>query len=303
MDIPPPAQNTQDHPDDIPQPEQDVPRKPAIRTMRTDVETLYKTTKPSLIQIINKGVNIPLPRRGIKTPSLGKRILAWLILGISIFLLGGGSYYFYTSYRQRNNTEFRKSLVPPPPFFATETARTVSVEQNDRSVFLRLMLDSARELERGGTFKRIILKIRENTHERFGTLDDIFQFYQIAPPAGFLSQINPTLTAFFYYNQEGGHFGIVVKTRDRERTLRDLLNWEPSLMHDFTPLFFNENLQTVLAPFEDRTYRNIDWRFLKFSHIKDLGIGYAVFPATDYLIITTSRETMETVINRLLTTK
>lgn len=271
--------------------------------MRTDVETLYKTTKPSLIQIINKGVNVPLPRRGVEKSSLGKRILAWLILGISIFLLGGGSYYFYRSYQQRNNAEFRQSLVPPPSFFATETARTVSVEKDDRAVFLRLMLDSARELERGGTFKRIILKIQEPTHERFGTLDDILQFYQIAPPAGFLSQIDPTLTAFFYYSPGGSRFGAVVKTRDRERTLRDLLNWEPSLAHDFAPLFFNEKPETVLAPFEDRTWRNIDWRFLKLSQSEDLGIGYAVFPATNYLIIATSRETMETVINRLLTVK
>lgn len=297
------SQNIQHPPEEPTQPEQNTSRKPAMRTMRSDVETLFKTTKPSLLQIINKGVNVPIPRRGTEQKSLGKRILAWLVLCIAAILLTGGSYYLYTAYRQGNEAQLRKSLVPPQPFFAIETTRTVSVEKDDRAVFLRLMLDSARELERGGTAKRIILKIQEDGHERFGTLDDILQFYQIAPPAGFLSQIDPTLTAFFYYSQGGGRFGVVVKTRDRERTLRDLLTWEPSLAHDFTPLFFNENTETILAPFEDRTYHNIDWRFLKLSRNEDLGIGYAVFPATNYLIVTTSRETMETVINRLLGAK
>jgi hypothetical protein len=64
-------------------------------------------------------------------------------------------------------------------------------------------------------------------------------------------------------------------------------------------MFFDERTDTIVAPFEDRTYRNIDWRYLKLSQAKDLGIGYGVFPASNVLIFTTGKEGAETTINRL----
>ncbi len=78
-----------------------------------------------------------------------------------------------------------------------------------------------------------------------------------------------------------------------------MLSWEPGLLRTFTPFFFDEKVNSVIAPFEDRTYRNIDWRYLKLSQDKDLGIAHAVFPAGNILIITMSKEAMETTINRL----
>ena len=79
----------------------------------------------------------------------------------------------------------------------------------------------------------------------------------------------------------------------------DFISWENSLLSDLQPLFFDQKPDVVIAPFEDRTYRNTDWRFLKLSSEKDIGIGYTIFPAGNILILTTGKEAMETTINRL----
>ena len=128
---------------------------------------------------------------------------------------------------------------------------------------------------------------------------------------------------FLYHGGGETHLGIAVKTRDTARTFRDLLLWESSLAVDLLPLFNGLNVKPTDALFEDRTYRNIDWRFLRLSTIetpsvesgttttssdlplaelgpkKDIGLGHAVFPARNIAVVTTSKEAMETVIGRL----
>ena len=105
--------------------------------------------------------------------------------------------------------------------------------------------------------------------------------------------------AFVYTSEQGRRFGLAMETIDLDRTFLDLLSWESSLLADFLPLFFNQKPEAVITPFEDRTFRNIDWRYQKLSQAGDLGIGYALFPAKNLLVITTSKESMETVISRL----
>lgn len=269
-------------------------QKQSIRTMKSDVETFFKTTKPSLIQIIGKEAKIPVAR-----PVAGERkiINYRLILFAGIALLAGGFLVFFLI--SPKSEKSKPKLFPPTPFFATESSRTVSVRSDDRSLFLRLIEDSVREREREGTIKRVLIKLRDGPKERFATVTDFFKFYKIEPPGGFLAYTEQVLMPFVYYGGDGARFGLSFRTSDPDRAMRDLLLWEPSLLRDLAPLFFDETPETVIAPFEDRIYRNIDWRFLKLSQTEDLGITHTVFPAGNVVVIITGKEAMETVINRL----
>ena len=64
-------------------------------------------------------------------------------------------------------------------------------------------------------------------------------------------------------------------------------------------LFFGDEIKPLTSNFEDRTYRNIDWRYIKLSQEKDVGFGYTVFSAGNILVVTTSKAAMEEAINRL----
>lgn len=269
-------------------------RKPSIRTMKGDTDELFKNTRPTLMQMIGP-VDRATSRRIYKEDSHKKTIIIGII---TIFILGGGVFWFIKS-RQTAVVVPAVKTTPPAPFFTTETARTITVNAQDRQQFLKLMQDSFDEKERYGTIKRVIIKIQDQTGERYATIADLLGYYHIIPPEGLLSYLDAPLMTFMFYGESGTRFGFMTKTHDADRTILSFLSWEPSLILDFQPFFFGEKPGQILSSFEDRTYRNIDWRFLKLSRDKDFGIGYLIFPARNVLVVTTGKEETETLINRL----
>jgi len=274
----------------------------AIRTMKTDAEELIKTTKPSLIQTLGREQRPFTPTVGAAR-KLPIRLIAVII--VIVLALGGGALLLMrgvslVSTPAKNQTgAVLTRAAPPPAYFATETSRTISVKKKDRGEFLRLMNDAWHEKEREGTVKRILIKVQDGPNERFATLTDFFELWRIAPPQELLDLADRNLMVFMYAGAGGNRLGLAVRARDTERMFAAMLRWEPSLLAQITSLFFDERADTIVVPFEDRTYRNIDWRYLKLSQNKDLGIGYAVFPAGNMFLFTTSKESMETSVNRL----
>ena len=279
-----------------------VTRRPAIRTMKTDVDEFFKTAKPSIASMIQSG-QVVLPP-GERRPSRLPVIIVFSVIGLMV--AGGGIFFLRQFLSGGTNTPSSKTTqpvaqktTPPAPFFASETSRAITVSTNDRPGFVRLMADSMKETEREGTIKRIVIRVQDGPQERFATMSDFFDLWRIAQPQSLISQIDAPLMVFIYYGRSGSRLGFAARSRAPDRTLADMLLWEPGLLTTFAPLFFDEKINSVLTPFEDRTYRNIDWRYLKLSQDKDLGIAHAIFPAGNLLIITTSKEAMETAINRL----
>ena len=275
--------------------------EPAIRTMKSDVQRLFKTAPPSVAQMIGK-----IGPANTATKRQTKIIGIYLWLGIMLVLLlavGGTAYYFRALlFPPAPATEIKKA-VPPAPFFATESSRTITIAQTDRQQFLKLMQDAMKELEREGTLTRILVKFIDTPGERFVQINDFLGFYHITPPEYFVKRIESPLMTYVLTSNEGTRLGLAMRTTDTHRTLRDMLDWEPKMMEDFRPLFFDKQIVPVTSVFEDRSYRNIDWRYLKLSADADIGIAYTVFPAGNVLVITTSKGLMETVINRLFGAK
>lgn len=262
--------------------------------MKSDIEEMFKTTKPSLIKIVGQEA----ARAEVRKEKSGNTKY-YLLAGGIILIVAALVAIAYGFLPRKSGEMIPAKLIPPAPFFATETSRTISVKSSDRVGFLRLMDDAVLEREREGVVKRLLVKIQEGAGEKFLGFADFFSFWRINPPPNLLLQIGQPFMVFAYGGSGGGKMGLAVRVRDQDRALREMLLWEPSLLRDLGPLFFGEKPELVLAPFEDRTFRNIDWRYLKLSQEKDLGIGYTIFPARGLLIITVGRETMETAISRL----
>ena len=285
-------------------PDPSAGRGPAIRTMKTDADELIKTTKPSLIQMV--GTTPQRSVRGIINPiqqskKFPIRTIA-IILGL-IILVGAGIFIslhllsFVSPSPQKSSGIIR--IPTPPAYFATEASRTITVKRSDRQEFFRLLNDAWHEKERQGTVKRIIIKVQDGPNERFATPQDFFDLWRITPPQELVDQAETNLMVFMYHTTSGNRLGFAVRTRDSERMFAAMYRWEPSLLAQITPLFFDERTETIVAPFEDRTYRNIDWRYLKLSQTNDLGIGYGIFPVGNIFFFTTSKEAAETAINRI----
>ncbi len=105
-------------------------------------------------------------------------------------------------------------------------------------------------------------------------------------------------TFFSYVQPEGNRVGFVVKVINRETLETDLKDWEITMKEDLKPIFLNQELsEPVTTEFQDSIYRDINIRYLNFTD-STLAIDYALIG--DYFVITTSKDSMYKVIDRIL---
>ena len=284
--------------------------KPAIRTMKTDIQGLFKDTKPSLMQIIEHGGRAMPQDRLNGHRKRGFRFIHLVLIILFLSSAFGAAAYLFPGIFPRAfpwastpaeapKPTFSAEPTPPNAIFATEKTVTLTVT-SDRTFFL----DQVAALvgvtgEREGTIKRILIKLEGEPQSRYATPADTFNLWRVAPPARFLERLYPMLETVIYYDKEGGRFAMVLHTRDASRTLADFIAWERTMVPDLTPFLFSEAITATTTRFQDTMYRNIDWRFISLSHTEDLGIGYTIFPAQNYAVVTTGRRAMEAVIDRL----
>lgn len=317
MEMPDPQQQENNQP---PLQDRVENREPAIRTMKSDVAEYLQKSKPSLAQIVGLeakgGGSVPPQPRKKLYRALGGALAA-------ILVISGAALFIWQRASAPVPAPVDTTPKEPAPLFAVEKSRTIVADTANRPLFLRLMDEALREGGRDGTITRIVLKLRDGPQERFATLNDFFALYRIEPPPNTFRQVEGAVMPFLHHGGGETRLSIAVKTRDTARIFRDLLLWESSLAVDLLPLFSEQNIGPSSAFFEDKTYRNIDWRFLRLvphatpsvgngttttssavlikdaGFEKDIGIGHTVFPARNVAVITTSKKTMEAVIDRL----
>lgn len=273
-------------------PPQEIMR-PAIRTMQGDTETLVQRAR-TITQLIGRGVQEV--RTTPDEPSS-----RWLsILAVLIPLLVGGGFAGWWFY-------LKPRVIPPPPppeersatFFAVERTIALTIDTHAYETFGEKLIEEAKQSERAGTVKAIAVSISDGDKKHFMTPAEFFEFLHINPPEDILLPLEGPIMLFVSATPEGPRMGLSFKTRDPDRTIKDLVQWEGNLDDDLSILFLGKTASSSAPRFEDRTFRNIDWRWRTLSANEDFGVGHMVFPVGNTVVITTSRDAMETVIARL----
>lgn len=287
--------------------------------MSSDIDQLLKTGKPTISQIITKEA----PRPEYSLPGTPQKRRNWRGIWVVIFgtvfigaITAGGIWYFLPSMQAPTTPGLPPTpgipqpppgpikIPPPEALFNTDASRTITVSADDRSGFLKLVTDTLQEPEREKTVKRILIKIQKGQNEHYASMAEFFDLWHIAPPQNFLQHLDPAFMFFVYYGPDGARVGFATKTRDQNRTLSDIFFWEQTLVSDVRPFFFQEQIHPPEPPlFEDRTSSNTDWRYIKLSSQKDIGIGYLIFQANRLVIFTTSKSSMENIIKTLYGTQ
>jgi len=262
-----------------------------IRTMASDL--LLHAQKPSAPAPLP-----PEPTPGKQTPRATMPI--FVLLGILVIVLGAGAYLSRSYYALlfTGGTPTVKRPGTPAAFFGIETTRELTINEGNKNEFSSVLKDAFASDERRGTFKRVIIVIKTETEDRYAELKDLFSLFGIPPPSLFFTPIEKPLMTFAYYGNDGPHFGFAVTTNDRERVLAAMSRWEETLPTDFVPLFLDASILPKPGVFEEYVYRNTTYKFLPAPQDQSRGIAYMVFPAGKYLIVTTSRESMERTIER-----
>lgn len=272
---------------------------PKIRTMKSDIAEYMKEAKPSLIQILTKQVEIqpqPLDSGGREFP--WKTILVSAGGVAIIALVGWASYqYLFVPPGARPETPAVKEEQAPASPIAVEKTHIITVFPNLLS-FQQSLFTEAQNIERTGSFKRIVIMVRGNggkTHHL--TPRELFDILDINPPQQTGDSLVSSFFFYVYYAVSGPRTVIIAPSRNIGRTFAGMLGWENSIQRDLEIFFLGEKTSPVIAPFVDRTFKNIDYRHLKIG--AELGIGYFLFSAKNYLVLATSEEALQLVINRL----
>ncbi len=269
-----------------------------IRTMKSDIAEYLKEAKPSLIQILTKQIDIKPEPIDSEGPALPWKIIVIALGGIAlfgVFIWFGYQYFLVPAGPVEKAPVIVEQKIPASPI-AVEKTDTITVSPNLLNLQQGLF-NSAQNIERSGSFKRLIIVVRDGAKTRTLAPVELFGILDADPP----SQINDSLidSAFFYvyYSSAGPRIVMIAPSRSIERTFAGMLGWENSIQRDLEILFLGEKITPVIAPFVDRTFKNIDYRYLKIG--PELGVGYFIFSAKNYLVLSTSEEAMQLVINRL----
>lgn len=281
--------------------EQQAAKMPAIRTMHSDTELLLREKKFSLGDLVRTRAVEPLVP-GTKREQPAVLLLSAVLIAAA---LGGGIWWGINFFKN-------PAQAPPPPqsglptstsspsAFPIDQTRTIRAETAQTDAFLRLVREVAEEPGADRAITKIAVTLQDGPNERPTSVSDIFDFYRINSPEGFVQKI-VSLPILFVHRKDGTpRLGIAFQIRERDRAFADMLSWENAMPNAFRLFFFDDPPPGPAGAFSDRTFRNIDWRFLPVSEDQDRGLGYAILPTQNLLVIATSRSTMEEVITRFL---
>ncbi|OGZ97304.1 MAG: hypothetical protein A3I44_00770 [Candidatus Sungbacteria bacterium RIFCSPLOWO2_02_FULL_51_17] len=264
-----------------------------LRTMKTDVATFIQKERPSLISMVSRQEDAPLlERKTAARPSALSLLATFLIIAI-FGMLGYTGYLYYQATRV---------IVEPGPgttkFFSTDKKVSHTVQQ-DRASLLKVLQEESTERERDGLVKELSLSLESAVITRTLTPHQFFSLLAIKTPKGFLDELDVEFLPFLFYTKGETYFGAVARAKNTDAAFAKLLEWEVSIQKDLKPLLFNREAEVTIPLFEDKTYKNVHYRFVQLSNETDFGIGYFVFPTKSFVIIGTSEEELRVVINRL----
>jgi len=181
--------------------------------------------------------------------------------------------------------------LPQRPELIEETPRT-------KKVFIPIIVVIAVLLV-GAGFYYWWNYVRLPEPARFLEVDEfeIIESLDISIPADISPALGDKYT-FFVYKQENSA-GLVAEITKREILETGLRDWENTMPEDLRPIFLGQEPgESVAEEFQNAVYKGVNIHYLNFTN-SALAIDYAL--VGDYFVITTSKESMYQIIDRILT--
>lgn len=283
-----------------------------IQTMKKDIDRLKKAAinEPISTQqseaaaepgaplpsepIVSARVELSKPQELIEEPPRTKKVFIPVVLVIAVLLVGAGFYYWWNYMRGPE----KPAIEPPVSLIEVDITETINIKEGKEADLLNELKKKAAEFQEKNTFRRILLKKIGREKDYFFPAKEVFSALGINLPANIAENLGEDNTLFLYGQEQGNRLGIVIKINNADIFKIYLTSWEATMANDLKPLFLGENLTQPAVEFKSGVYKEVDIRYLNFID-STLAIDYAL--VGDYFIITTSKESMFGVIDRVLT--
>jgi len=252
--------------------------------------------------IVSARVELPKPQEPIlpsfssetEEPPRTKKVFIPVILVIAVLLVGAGFYYWWNYMRGPE----KPAIEPPASLIEVDITEMINIKEGKEADLLNELKKKAAEFQEKNTFRRILLKKIGREKDYFLSSQEIFGALGINLSADILSNLNEDNTLFIYAQEQKNRLGIIIKNDNADNLKIYLKSWEATMVNDLKPLFLGEKLiQPAVTEFKDSPYKEVNIRYLNFID-SIFAVDYAL--VGDYFVITTSKESMHGVIDKVL---
>ena len=272
---------------------------PKIRTLKTDAEIFIKEKKLSQLDIARSaytaGGGLARPAGGLAEKiklGLDWKKITYSALAALIIALAG--YFFFKLFFAAPQEPQPESPKPAASFLQVEDKKELVFSKSNPGSLISALLN---EKQKGLRFDTIIYFPFRMTSK------DFIALLSWNPPAGFSDNLNPDFNTLIVYEQASSDLAIIFKAKSFERALAALLEWERTIWFDWKPFLAEEDIKNIARfSWADDIIKNNDARVLKNGPPTGGGkiiLGYSIFNK-QYVIISTSREALSTILDRLI---
>ena len=258
-----------------------------VKTMQKDVAGLTPETS-----------KVPEGETVIETPrhSKTKLIIILIVLGL---LFGGGFYYWFNYLRAPAGMV---EIEGPASFFEVDETKTVIIKEGKEEELVKELKERAKisqfENPALGTFQRILVRKTGQSSDYFISLGEFIEIMEIDISSDVSAKLGDEYTLFFYSDAERLRLGIVAEIKEIEGLAESLKLWGKAVKVIFEPFLLGEETQFAgTEEFQTASYKETQINYLNFANTS-LALDYAI--VKDYLVITTSKDGMTGVIDRIL---
>jgi len=274
---------------------------PKIRTLKTDIEDFARGHKTSPLDMAARAYAEKDWTEKIR-PAFSRNTLVFAVIAV-VFIIGAG--YFVFRFFQKPPEIVTEKQLPISKLFPVEDERMLVVREINPGALKLALLEELKKSRGTDTIIYFPAEIETRLGEsKILRAEDFIKFLNFKPPAAFLENLLPEFNALVVYETGGGNLGIVFKIKKIEEAIASLLLWEPTMWLDFKPFLKKEDIDNISKfSFQDDIIKNNDARVLKNSPPasgEKIILGYVIFNK-QYLVISTSRETLSTILERLIT--
>lgn len=280
-----------------PENENDLPK---LHTMKQDAARYLKDRNVSFIDLVAEEHENAQKRaaafeyRERVTEKAWFRGVLGLVFLVLMMTIGYGGYVFLLTTDTLPPTE----TTPERAFIPVEEREIITIRDGDRAGLLEKLEAARRDRLPSRSIKHIIVRIESfGGRSRFATMNDFMKTLDFKTPSGFTENLQDKFDIFIYYRSDGADVGLLAESKDRERTLAHMLEWEKSIILDFRNLYFDADVTQPLHLFTDSIVRNADVRSVTLQ--ENTTFSYGMF-AQRFLVISTSAECMDVLLGRLL---
>ncbi len=130
---------------------------------------------------------------------------------------------------------------------------------------------------------------------------EILESWGLAMPRDVDRKLSENYNLFFYGQPEDGPRTVLIFKIDNIDGLKNnMFSWEETMLYDLKKFFLGKTHEEMASEnYLDNNYKNIDVRYLNLPE-HDLTMDYAIMPDKNYLILSTSRESIWATIDRIL---